>query len=145
MSVEVLMVEDNPGDVRLMREALRGSRRAVNLHVAVDGAEALDFLRQQNNHVHAPRPALILLDLNLPRVNGREVLAQIKQDRSLKTIPTIVLTSSTAQSDITLAYQLKANCYISKPSLPDALDRIVDTINDFWLTRVKLPAAAMSI
>ena len=86
MSVEVLMVEDNPGDVRLMREALRSSTRAIKLHVTVDGAEALDFLNQRNNYVHAPRPALILLDLNLPKINGREVLAQIKQDDSLKTI-----------------------------------------------------------
>jgi chemotaxis family two-component system response regulator Rcp1 len=145
MSVEVLLVEDNPGDVRLMREALRGSERNINLHVAVDGVEALDFLGRRNYHVCAPRPSLILLDLNLPRINGREVLAHIKQDERLKTIPTIVLTASTAQSDIDLAYGLQANCYVSKPSLPDALDRIVETINDFWLNKAKLPAVAMAI
>jgi two-component system, chemotaxis family, response regulator Rcp1 len=143
--MEILLVEDSPGDVRLTQEAFREANGTVRLHVASDGVEAMAFLKRSGTHANEPRPDLILLDLNLPRMNGREVLARIKGDDSLKTIPTIVLTTSTAQSDIALAYRLNANCYISKPSLPDALDRIVDTINDFWLTKAKLPLEAMAI
>jgi two-component system, chemotaxis family, response regulator Rcp1 len=135
--MEVLLVEDSPGDVRLTQEAFRESN--VQLHVASDGVEAMAFLRHQGVHEGAPRPDLILLDLNLPKMDGREVLAQIKADRSLKTIPTIILTTSESEADIVKSYQLQANCYLSKPVQLDAFESLVGSINDFWLTRVKLP------
>jgi CheY-like chemotaxis protein len=137
--VEVLLVEDSPGDVRLTQEALRDSNRPIHLHVACDGVEAMAFLRQEGAHVRAARPDLILLDLNLPRMDGREVLAQIKADDGLRTIPTIILTTSEAEEDIANSYQLNANCYLSKPVQLDAFERLVKSINDFWLTQVKLP------
>jgi CheY-like chemotaxis protein len=142
MSLDVLLVEDNPGDVRLTQEAFRSLNEAVQLHVAGDGAQALAFLRQQGDHRHAPRPALILLDLNLPGVDGREVLACIKQDDSLNSIPTIVLSQSDSDADVEAIYQLQANCYVAKPPLSDDLDRIVGRINDFWLRYLKLPETA---
>jgi CheY-like chemotaxis protein len=111
----------------------------INLHVASDGTEAMAFLRHEGAHVHAPRPALILLDLNLPKMDGREVLAHIKEDASLKTIPTVILTTSEAEEDIAKSYQLQANCYLSKPVQFDAFESLVKSINDFWLTKVKLP------
>jgi CheY-like chemotaxis protein len=135
--MEVLLVEDSPGDVRLTQEAFRESN--VQLHVASDGVEAMAFLRHQGVHEGAPRPDLILLDLNLPKMDGREVLAQIKADRSLKTIPTVILTTSESEADIVKSYQLQANCYLSKPVQLDAFESLVGSINDFWLTRVKLP------
>jgi CheY-like chemotaxis protein len=138
-SIEVLLVEDNPGDVRLAREAFRDVNRSIRLHLASDGMEALAFLRQQGGHLHAPRPDLILLDLNLPKMNGREVLAKIKADNSLKMIPTIVLSSSETDADVLISYQLQANCYLRKPAQWDAFDSIVRSINTFWLTKVKLP------
>src|ERR1700738_2228272 len=139
MPIEVLLVEDSPGDVRLTQEAFRDANRSIHLHVASDGVEAMEFLRREGAHVLAPRPDLILLDLNLPRMDGREVLAQIKEDDRLKTIPTVILTTSEAEADIVKSYQLQANCYLSKPVQLDAFESLVGSINDFWLTKVKLP------
>ena len=138
--VEVLLVEDSPGDVRLTREAFREANRAINMHVAGDGVEAMAFLRKEGIHANVPRPDLILLDLNLPKMDGREVLAQIKKDDSLKLIPTVILTTSDAEADIVKSYQLQANSYISKPVQLEAFEGIVKSINDYWLTKVKLPA-----
>jgi chemotaxis family two-component system response regulator Rcp1 len=138
-TLEVLLVEDSPGDVRLTQEALRDANRAIHLHVASDGVEAMAFLRQEGVHVDAPRPNLILLDLNLPKMDGREVLAHIKADDRLKTIPTIILTTSVAEADIVKSYQLQANCYLSKPVQLEAFESLVKSINDFWLTKVRLP------
>jgi len=139
MPIEVLLVADSPGDVRLTQEAFRDANRSVHLHVATDGVEAMAFLRHEGAHAHAPRPVLILLDLNLPKMEGREVLAQIKQNESLKTIPTIVLTKSEAEADIAKSYQLQANCCLTKPVQLDAFEGLVKSINDFWLTKCKLP------
>jgi CheY-like chemotaxis protein len=137
--VEVLLVEDNPGDVRLTREALKDARVPVRLSVASDGDQALAFLRRQGEHTSAPRPDLILLDLNLPRTGGREVLAQVKGDAALRRIPVVVLTSSQAEPDVAASYDLNANCYIIKPLDLDQFLRVVRAIEDFWLTVVKLP------
>jgi CheY-like chemotaxis protein len=137
--IEVLLVEDSPGDVRLTKEALQDANRVIHLHVASDGVEAMAFLRHEGAHVLAPRPDIILLDLNLPRMDGREVLAQIKGDDDLKTIPTIILTTSEAEADILKSYELQANCFLSKPVELDAFENVVKSINDFWLTKVKLP------
>ncbi|HXN71364.1 MAG TPA: response regulator [Candidatus Acidoferrales bacterium] len=139
MPIEVLLVEDSPGDVRLTQEAFRDANSAVHLHVASDGIEAMAFLRREGIHSQAPRPDLILLDLNLPKMDGREVLAHIKDDAKLKTIPTVILTTSDAEADIVKSYQLQANCYLSKPVQLDAFETLVKSINDFWLTKVKLP------
>ena len=139
MSIEVLLVEDSPGDVRLTREAFREANRAIRLHVATDGMEAMAFLTRQGAHADAARPDFILLDLNLPKMDGREVLAQIKNDDHLKTIPTIILTTSIAEEDIIRSYQLQANCYLSKPVQLEAFEDVVKSINDFWLTKAKLP------
>ena len=144
MSPQVLLVEDSPGDVRLTQEAFRDANMSVQLHVASDGVEAMAFLRKEGAHVHAPRPDLILLDLNLPKMDGREVLANIKKDESLKTIPTVILTTSAAEGDIVKSYQLQANCFLSKPVQLDAFLGLVKSINDFWLTRVKLPRQVQS-
>jgi chemotaxis family two-component system response regulator Rcp1 len=138
-SMEVLLVEDNPGDVRLTQEAFRDANRSIHVHVASDGVEAMAFLRHEGTYVHVPRPDLILLDLNLPKMDGREVLARIKEDNSLKMIPTVILTTSEAEADILKSYQLQANCYLSKPVQLDAFENVVQSINDFWLTKVKLP------
>ncbi len=137
--VEVLLVEDNPGDVRLTREALKEGRIRSNLHVARDGVEALAFLRRRGEYAAAPRPDLILLDLNLPRKDGREVLTEIKEDAALRQIPVVVLTSSQAEEDICRAYDLHANCYITKPVDLDQFINVVRSIEDFWFTVVKLP------
>jgi len=139
MPIEVLLVEDSPGDVRLTQEAFRDANHAVHLHVATDGVEAMAFLKREGVHAHSPRPDLILLDLNLPKMDGREVLAHIKDDANLKTIPTVILTTSDAEADIVKSYQLQANCYLSKPVQLDAFESLVGSINDFWLTKVKLP------
>jgi chemotaxis family two-component system response regulator Rcp1 len=139
VSLEVLLVEDSPGDVRLTREAFRDANEAIHLHVASDGIEAMAFLKQEGVHKDAPRPDFILLDLNLPRMDGREVLSLIKADDHLKTIPTVVLTTSVAEADIVKSYQLQANCYLSKPVQLDAFESLVKSINDFWLTKAKLP------
>jgi chemotaxis family two-component system response regulator Rcp1 len=137
--IEVLLVEDSPGDVRLTQEALHEANSAIHLHVAFDGVEAMAFLTRAGRNARAPRPDLILLDLNLPRMDGREVLAQIKADDDLKTIPTIILTTSEAEADIVKSYQLQANCFLSKPVQLEAFESLVKSINDFWLTKVKLP------
>jgi chemotaxis family two-component system response regulator Rcp1 len=140
--IEVLLVEDSPGDVRLTQEAFREANRGIHLHVACDGVEAMAFLRKQGSHAGAPRPHLILLDLNLPKMDGREVLAHIKEDEDLKTIPTVILTTSEAEADILTSYKLQANCYLSKPVQLDEFEAIVRSINDFWLTKVQLPLQA---
>jgi chemotaxis family two-component system response regulator Rcp1 len=137
--IEVLLVEDSPGDVRLTQEAFRHANRAIQLHVVSDGVEAIAFLRQKGRYASCPRPDMILLDLNLPRMDGREVLSRIKADENLKSIPTVILTTSDAESDIATSYQLQANCYLSKPVQLEAFDSLVKSINDFWLTRAKLP------
>ena len=139
MPIQVLLVEDSPGDVRLTREAFRDANEAIQMHVASDGVEAVAFLRRQGAHAGAPRPDLILLDLNLPKMDGREVLALIKADDDLKSIPTVILTTSDAESDIERSYQLQANSYLSKPVQLDAFESLVKSINDFWLTKAKLP------
>jgi CheY-like chemotaxis protein len=141
---EVLLVEDSPGDVRLMQEAFHSANPSIHLYVASDGMEAMAFLMHEGIHVHAHQPDLILLDLNLPKMDGREVLARIKGDVRLKTIPTVVLTTSDAEADIAKSYQLQANCYLSKPVQLDAFEALVKSINDFWLTKVKLPQKRQS-
>jgi len=139
MHVDVLLVEDSPGDVRLTQEAFRDANPSIRLHVATDGEEAMAFLRREGKNAFAPRPDFILLDLNLPKMDGREVLSRIKIDDSLKTIPTIILTTSAAEADIIKSYQLQANCYLSKPVQLDDFESVVKSINDFWLTKAKLP------
>jgi chemotaxis family two-component system response regulator Rcp1 len=139
MAIEVLLVEDSPGDVRLTQEAFRDANPKVQLHFANDGVEAMAFLRREGKHARAPRPDLILLDLNLPRMDGREVLVLIKKDIDLKTIPTIILTTSDAEADVVKSYELHANCYLIKPVQFDAFESLVTSINDFWLTKAKLP------
>ena len=138
-AIEVLLVDDNPGDVRLMIEALKGSKLPMHLSVARDGVEALEFLHREGRYVQAARPKLILLDLNMPRKDGRVVLAEIKADPDLRRIPVVVLTSSGAEDDIAKAYQLNANCYITKPVDFVQFMKQVKSIEDFWLTVVKLP------
>ena len=137
--MEVLLVEDSPGDVRLTQEAFRDANTHIRLHVAPDGVDAMAFLRREGIHANAPRPDIILLDLNLPKMDGREVLAHIKEDESLKTIPTVILTTSEAEVDIVKSYQLHANCYLSKPVQLDTFESLVKSINGFWLKDVKLP------
>src|ERR1700727_1867384 len=137
----VLLVEDSPGDVRLTKEAFHDADPQIDLRVAVDGVEAMAYLRREGVHSDAARPDFILLDLNLPKMDGREVLSHIKEDDDLKTIPTIILTTSDAEADILTSYQLQANCYLSKPVQLEEFESLVKTINDFWLTKVKLPQA----
>jgi chemotaxis family two-component system response regulator Rcp1 len=137
--LQVLLVEDSPGDVRLTREAFREAKMSIGLHVAADGVEAMAFLKHEGANQHAPRPDLILLDLNLPKMDGREVLGRIKEDEDLKTIPTVILTTSDAEADIVRSYQLQANCFLSKPVQLDAFETLVRSMSDFWLTMVKLP------
>ena len=138
-TVEILLVEDNPGDVRLTQEVLRDGRVRNNMSVAKDGVDAISFLRQTGAYAGAPRPDIILLDLNLPKKDGREVLADIKADPDLKHIPVVVLTTSSAEQDIVRSYGLHANCYITKPVDLDQFIRVIRSIEDFWLTIVKLP------
>ncbi len=137
--IEILLVEDNPGDVRLTREALKDGKIVNNLHVAEDGVDALAFLRREGKYHNAVRPELILLDLNLPKKDGREVLAEIKADEALKRIPVVILTSSAAEQDIVKSYNLHANCYVTKPVDLDQFINVVKSIEHFWLTVVKLP------
>jgi CheY-like chemotaxis protein len=139
--VEILLVEDNPGDVRLTKEALKEGKVYNNLHWAKDGVEALEFLRQQGKHAGAPRPDIILLDLNLPKKDGREVLAVIKTDSELKHIPVVVLTTSKAEEDVLKSYALHANCYVTKPVDLEKFIQVVQSIDRFWLTVVTLPPA----
>ena len=144
MPLEVLLVEDSPGDVRLTQEAFREAGTDIQLHVATDGVAAMAFLRKEGIHSTAPRPDFILLDLNLPKMDGREVLAHIKEADDLKTIPTIILTTSVAEADILKSYQLQANCYLCKPVQLDEFEGVVRSIKDFWLTRARLPPQATS-
>jgi chemotaxis family two-component system response regulator Rcp1 len=137
--VEILLVEDSPGDVRLTMEALKEAKVLNNLSVAKDGVEAMAFLRHEGDWSEAPRPDVVLLDLNLPRKDGREVLAEIKADPNLRRIPVVVLTTSRDEEDVIRAYDLHANCYITKPVDFKQFLRVVQSIEDFWLTVVKLP------
>jgi CheY-like chemotaxis protein len=137
--IEILLVEDNPGDVRLTQESLRESKVRNHLHVAPDGVAALAFLRREGKYADAPRPDLILLDLNLPKKDGREVLAEIKADAGLKTIPVVVLTTSSAEQDVLRSYELQAASYITKPVDLEQFMTVVRSIEDFWLTIVTLP------
>ncbi len=137
--IEILLVEDNPGDVRLTQEALGEAKVRNNLAVARDGVEALSYLRREDPFQDATRPDLVLLDLNLPRKDGREVLAEIKADPNLRRLPVVVLTTSSAEKDVLESYNLYANCYITKPVDLDQFVGIVSSIEDFWLTIVKLP------
>jgi len=137
--VEILLVEDNPGDVRLTQEAFKEGRVKNNLHVTKDGVDALDFLRRKGKHEGAVRPDIILLDLNLPRKDGREVLAEIKEDAVLRRIPVVVLTTSRSETDVMKVYDLHANCYIPKPVELEEFIKVVTGIEGFWLSIVKLP------
>ena len=136
--IEILLVEDNPGDVRLTKEALKDARVANNLHVTMDGVEALAFLRKQGKHAAVPRPDLILLDLNLPKKNGREVLEEIKKEEGLRHIPVVILTTSQAEQDVVESYRLRANAYVTKPVDLDQFLKVVGSIEQFWLEIVKL-------
>jgi CheY-like chemotaxis protein len=138
--IEILLVEDEPGDVRLTVEALRSARVHNRIHTVEDGVEALDFLHRRPPYADAPRPDLILLDLNLPRKDGREVLAEIKADPALRTIPVVVLTTSRARDDVLRSYDLHANCFISKPMDLNEFNAVVKSIEDFWLTVARLPS-----
>ena len=138
--IEILLVEDNPGDVRLMKEALKECKQSNILHVAKDGVEAMNFLRNQGTYRNAVRPDIIILDLNLPKKDRREVLAEVKEDKNLKRIPVVILTTSRAESDILRSYDLHANCYINKPVDLDEFVNVVKSIEDFWFCIVKLPS-----
>jgi CheY-like chemotaxis protein len=137
--IEILLVEDNPGDSRLAKEALKESKLKNNLYVAEDGVEAMNFLYKKGKYSKMPRPDLVILDLNLPKKDGREVLAEIKNDDNLKRIPVVILTISKAEEDILKTYNLHANCYVTKPLDLDQVMKVVRSIEDFWLTIVKLP------
>lgn len=137
--LQVLLVEDNPGDVRLTQEAFKDAKVQLEMHVAVDGIEAMEFLHREGKFTESPRPDLILLDLNLPRKDGRDVLAEIKGDPLLMTIPVVILTTSASDVDIESSYMLHANCYISKPVDMEGFLTVVKSIDDFWLSVVKLP------
>ena len=137
--IEILMIEDNPGDVRLTEEALKDNKIKNNLYVCKDGEEGLNFLFQRNGYEQAVRPDLILLDLNLPKLNGRDILKAIKEEPGLRRIPVVVLTSSEAEEDIVRSYDLHANSYITKPVNFDQFFNVVKSIEEFWLTVVKLP------
>jgi CheY-like chemotaxis protein len=137
--IEVLLVEDSPGDVRLTREAFRDAKVHINLHVATDGTKAMAFLNREGEHANAPRPDLVLLDLNLPKKDGREVLQEIKESHTLKSIPVVILTTSSSEADILKSYRLHANCYITKPVGLDGFLTVVKSIDNFWLSVVKLP------
>jgi two-component system, chemotaxis family, response regulator Rcp1 len=137
--IEVLLVEDSPGDVRLTREAFKDAKVHINLHVASDGVEAMDFLNREGKHANVLRPDLILLDLNLPKKDGREVLEEIKESEALKSIPVVILTTSASEEDILRSYKLHANCYITKPVGLDGFLAVVKSIDSFWLSIVRLP------
>jgi CheY-like chemotaxis protein len=137
--IEILLVEDNPGDMRLTKEALKEGKVYNNLHWVKDGVDALEFLRREGKHAKAPRPDIILLDLNLPKKDGREVLSVIKNDDQLKHIPVVVLTTSKAEEDVVRSYNLHANCYVTKPVDLEKFISVVHAIDRFWLTVVTLP------
>ena len=140
----VLLVEDSPGDVRLTREAFNDAKMHIDLHVASDGAEAMAFLRREGKYVDVPRPDLILLDLNLPKKSGREVLEEIKEDPTLMSIPVVILTTSASEQDVLRSYLLHANCFITKPVDLDGFLKVVTSIDNFWLSVVKLPREVRS-
>jgi chemotaxis family two-component system response regulator Rcp1 len=142
--IEVLLVEDSVGDIRLTREAFKDAKVHINLHVVVDGAEAMAFLKREGKHTDAARPDLILLDLNLPKKDGREVLREIKESPTLGIIPVVILTTSAAAADILRTYQLHANCYITKPVDLEGFLKVVKSIDSFWLSVVRLPRGASS-
>jgi CheY-like chemotaxis protein len=144
ISINVLLVEDSLGDVRLTQEAFRNANVAVHLHVASDGVEAMDFLNHQGVFANSPRPDLTLLDLNMPKMDGLQVLAQIKGSDDLKTIPTVILTTSSSEVDIEKSYQLQANCYLVKPVQLDAFENLAKSINDFWLAEARLPQCTIA-
>jgi len=137
--VEILLVEDNPGDVRLTKEAMKEGKIRNNLSVASDGVEAMAFLRREGKYADAPRPDVVLLDLNLPKKDGRSVLKEIKEDPNLRRIPVVILTSSKADEDVLNSYDLHANCYITKPGDLEQFIEVVKSVEDFWLQIVKLP------
>ena len=143
-SIEVLLVEDNPGDVRLITEALNDAKLHVHITVVPDGVEALALLRRQGNYTTAALPDLILLDLNLPRMNGHEVLARIKEDEGLRRIPVVIVTSSRADRDIATSYDLHANCFVTKPVDLEQFFDVVQAIREFWFVVVKLPPMAIA-
>jgi chemotaxis family two-component system response regulator Rcp1 len=138
--IQVLLVEDSPGDIRLTQEALKDAKIHINLHVVRDGEQAMSFLMREGEHANAPRPDLILLDLNLPKKDGREVLQEIKESPTLKIIPVVILTTSAAEADILRSYLLHANCYITKPVSLDGFLTVVKSIEDFWMSVVRLPS-----
>jgi CheY-like chemotaxis protein len=140
--IEVLLVEDSPGDVRLTREALKDTKVQINLQVVSDGSAAMSYLRREMKFSQAPRPDLILLDLNLPKKDGRAVLREIKESDAFKTIPVVILTTSASQADIDRSYELHANCYITKPVNLQGFVKVVQSIDNFWLSVVKLPSDA---
>jgi len=142
--IEVLLVEDSPGDVRLTREAFKDAKVHINLHVASDGVAAMAYLGCEGNYANAPRPDLILLDLNLPKKDGREVLAELKESPALKCIPVIILTTSASAADIQGSYQHHANCYITKPVDLEGFLKVVKSIDSFWLSVVRLPSVPCS-
>ncbi len=144
-AVEILLVEDNPGDVRLTMETLKEGRLTNNVSVAGDGVEAMAFLQREGKYADAPRPDFILLDLNLPKKDGREVLEEIKEDPELRRIPVVILSTSTAEHDILKTYDLHANCYINKPVDLDEFIKVVRLVEDFWFTIVKLPSDGKAI
>ena len=143
-AIEVLLVEDSAGDVRLTREAFKDAKVHINLHVASDGIDAMAFLRREGEHANVPRPDLILLDLNLPKKDGREVLKEIKESPALKSIPVVILTTSASDADILRSYRLHANCYITKPVDLDGFLKVVKSIDSFWLSVVRLPRETRS-
>ena len=138
-AMDVLLIEDSPGDVRLTCEAFRDTNKSVLVHVAPDGLEAMAFLRRKGMYANAPRPKLILLDLNLPQMTGHDVLARVKGDEALKSIPTVIMTTADWDMDIFKSYQLQANCYVQKPTHFEAFQSLVRSINNFWLTDNSAP------
>jgi two-component system, chemotaxis family, response regulator Rcp1 len=142
--INILLVEDSPGDVRLTREVFGDANEAIHMDVALDGIEAMAFLRREGAYAEAARPDLILLDLNLPRMDGRDVLEQVKRDPELSTIPTIILTTSDAEADIARSYELRANVFLTKPVQLDEFQTLVASVNDFWVTKAKLPPSRRS-
>jgi CheY-like chemotaxis protein len=140
----ILLVEDSAGDARLMREAFRACNESVRLQIATDGLEAMAFLRREGPHADSQRPDLILLDLNMPRMSGLQVLAEVKADEALRSIPVVVLTTSEAEADIAASYHLQVNCYLIKPADLDEFEALVKGINDFWIQKVRLPSQSRS-
>lgn len=140
-AVQLLLVEDNPGDVEITRVALREGKIATDLHVALDGQQAVDFMRRTNGFEDAPRPDLVLLDLNLPRLSGRDVLATIKEDDELKPIPVVIMSSSNSERDVEDTYRMHANCYVQKPFDLDHFTQVVGALKGFWFSMATLPSS----